>query len=79
MFALNTCKEDSGSLVGTSSLSLFVVGFVRVAFWTEGSGYRELFHLLVLFQDLEFLIMGVGDDVFELPRQVVVIATHFTY
>jgi hypothetical protein len=79
MFALHTCKEDSGSLVGTSGLSLIIVGFVRVAIWTEGGRYWELFHLLILFQDLEFLIMGVCDDVFELPRQVIVIATDFTY
>ena len=79
MFALNTCEENSGSLVSASSLSLFVVGFVAVAFGTEGGGNGELLDLLIFLNDLEFLVMDVCYDILLLPRQVVVISTHLAH
>jgi hypothetical protein len=79
MFALNTCEENGSRFVGTSSLSLFVVGFVAVAFGTEGGGNGELFDLLIFLNDFEFFVMDIGYDILLLSSQVVVISTHFAH
>lgn len=73
MFTLNTSIKYCCCLIRTSGLSLLVVSFVVVTFWTKCMCDWHLFHPLILLNHFEFLLMRICHDILLLSCQIVII------
>ena len=73
--AVAASVEQGRGLVSRSGLPLLVVGLVASALGTEDAvGDGQLGYLLVLLDDLQFVLFGVADDYLLLPGERVEVA-----